>query len=66
MWTIYDIRHDCYWNAQLNSWCSVEEATRYTVQERNRVPLPSLAIQWRFIEPHFISARPAQVAMMSF
>lgn len=50
MWTIYDVYHDRYWNEQLQRWCAVEEATRYSAEERVRFRLSSVSFQWRFVE----------------
>jgi len=54
MWTIYDIRHDRYWNDQRHEWCDLWHATRFTPQERDRLHLPSLTLQWRYVTPAFL------------
>lgn len=51
MWTIYDIHRDLYWNAQYRRWCAREEASLYSLAERDRVPLRSLEHQWRYVMP---------------
>ena len=63
MWNIYDIRHDQYWNEQRHTWSTAEQATGYTVQERNRVPLPELSIQWRFVIPECLSKQPRNASL---
>lgn len=50
MWTIYDVYHDRYWNEQRQCWCKVEEATRYTADQRDHFRLSSVSFQWRFVE----------------
>ena len=52
MWTIYNVYHDRYWNEQHQCWCSVEEATRYTVEQRDHFRLSSVSFQWRFVESY--------------
>ncbi|MCK9531044.1 MAG: hypothetical protein M0R77_10875 [Gammaproteobacteria bacterium] len=52
MWTIYDVYRDRYWNDQRQCWCAVEEATRYSLDERNHFRLSSVSFQWRYVEPH--------------
>jgi hypothetical protein len=61
MWTIYDVYRDRYWNDQRQCWCTVEEATRYTVDERDRFRLRSVSFQWRFVEPRSVQLEHAGV-----
>jgi hypothetical protein len=57
MWTIYDIHSDLYWNAQRQCWCAQDEASLYSVEERDGLMLRSVGYQWRYIAGYSGSPR---------
>ncbi len=62
MWTIYDIHSNLYWNEERHCWCQMEDASCYSFEERDHVPLRSLRYQWRFIPPVLYHHKPAPAA----